>query len=314
MKQVKGKCDEKYTFIITAEELSKQNVLYGETYADAKALYPLTDSGEAYDLLAAAAGQPGYFDAQDLWNLYEVRAESVEYVLKEYDYETAYIEELNGYTVGTFRYGSTVIDDDSARNDKWKKSGLLFGAYIALTHPDDFTAGLDEWTEKVKDAAHDCLGDFSGKAFPADLRKELQYAYDGMEREQYDEYLYGSYESRRNSWLGVYAMASMAIFGNRECIDANDEDRKLNRFTVTLTDELARGYMDEPDGPSPDIAQVKLAVMSGIVRSATSHYLKRQAEDDKRRESRAKEKDFKEERAKHDAMERVARLRAMIKR
>ena len=277
---------------------------------------PYTSSGQLYDLLAIAAGHQEINDIES--DNLEVYDGAIDYVVKNYDWEVAYIEHLNQATSGVLHYNHTTINDDNEHNTKWKDSGLLFGAYIALNYPEDFTASMKEWRENVEEVINDCLGGYEGReGLPADLAQELDEAYGSVGDDMMREYLHGDY---RGDWAGVYKEAHKALFRNYDSIDLDqsDEDRRQNIITVKIDEDEGRELVADWEGCDLTKARigserVKAAIVGTILHAAERHVNERKARAEKRRAEREQEEAYRKERQAKEEAERRAKLLAMTK-
>jgi len=136
-------------------------------------------SDSLHDILGWAAGQEAWDDFECLVEAYDA---GVDYVLKEFDYEEALLQELN-------KTKPTVL------RQEWEKSDLLCGAWMALNYNAEFLSRVDSYKDQQKDAAYECLGDYLGReGLHPDLAKKLEDSYVSTQEEGFREWLQGDHQ------------------------------------------------------------------------------------------------------------------------
>ncbi len=297
-----------YNFFLTPRDFNAKSSKYPD---DA----PYASSGQLYDLLAIASGHKEINDIED-GNL-EYYDAVIEYALKSYDYESAFIKKLNEQSTPSFKFNDghgTIYEGD---NPKYKASGLLFGAWIALEYPEEFSSGLKDWKETVEEAAHDCLGGYEGReGLPIDLAKELDEDYNRAGDDMMREYLHGDHQH----WAGVYVEAERALFRDFISItlEQNEDDRRANRLGVNIDEEEGRQMVADYEGVELTKARisekrVKAAIVGTILHGAEKTTNERKARQAKYRAEREAQEARQKERKEREEAERKAKLMAMTK-
>ncbi len=277
---------------------------------------PYTSSGCLYDLLAVAAGATEYNDL----DRFGVTDPAIDYVLKNYDYEKAYIEALNGagdsndYAEACRLFGEDAQDG----GELWaafQAQALKLGAFHALKNADRFPDDLEAWTDKVKEDAREYWQDPAG--VPQDLLTSCMEAADEAENDMLKEYLHGDYNSR--NWAGVYKEAQRALFRDRDLtLYQSDKDRTKNILRVDIDELEGRQIVADFEGVELSAARigterVKKAVALTILYAAKLNYNK-EKEARARRSAEYKDREDRR-RAEQEAAEatRRAGLLAMTK-
>jgi len=261
---------------------------------------PHTSSGQVYDLLAIASGNSELNDMYD-WES-DITDGAVQYVLDNYDFETAYIAHLN--TQKDMGMSPKLYISQPADSD------LEYGAYVALTYPDSFQEGLDEWTEETKDACrqHYDMPD----TVPADLKTEIEEAVESAQDEMLREYLHGDYRD----WRGVYSEASRELFRDYD-VDFSQSEEQLvsNVLQVKVDDNDARIIVEEYEGvelkKTPSEKRIREAIVGTILNEARHIVEKRKVENEKRKAERERVAAYQKEQKEKKEAERIAKLQAM---
>jgi len=277
---------------------------------------PFASSGQLYDLLAIASRHSEINDIEgDNLEMYDA---AIDYVLKHYDWERAYIDALNRSEDGVLvaLLGLDHLDDLAALVDP--KSNLMAGAYVALNHPRELADGLKAWKASVEDAAHECLGGYDErKGLPLDLAKELDEAYASVGDDMMKEYLNGD---PRGNWNGVYMEAKRALFRDIDSLDfhQNDDDRRKNALHVDVDELDGRQIVADYEGCDLTKARigsdrVKRAIAFTILYAAKNAVEERRRKAEARRAEREKTEAYQKEQREKAEAERRAKLLAMKK-
>lgn len=285
----------------------------GDKYPD---YAPLASSGQLYDLLALSAGANEYNDL----DRFSATDPAIDYVLDHYDYETAYIDQLN--TAGAsddYAEACRLIgldEGDEAAGAIWKAfkaQKLKLGAFHALENASRFPEDLSAWTSDIKDHAREYWDE--PEDVHADLLKDLQKASDDAENDLMREYLNGDYGGR---WRGVYDEAARALFPEDRGIvfHQSEQDRRKNVLHASIDELEGRQIVADYEGCDLTARRigadrVKKAVIAKILSAATAHVANETAARERRRQEHQAQKERQEAAEAAKADERRRKLSAM---
>src|SRR3990167_7290345 len=230
-----------------------------------------------HDILGWAAGQEGWDDFERLVEAYDA---GVDYVLKEFDYEEALLQELN-------KTKPTVL------RQEWEKSDLLCGAWMALNYNAEFLSRVDSYKDQQKDAAYECLGDYLGReGLHPDLAKKLEDSYVSTQEEGFREWLQGDhqdYDGLERSLAKEFGSDNDLEFD----LSAKDAWKKVQ---VTVEPTNVQSDVEEWDGVEtgkpPGEKRIKDWLVGYISAPAEGTYDKEMAERKKRSEEYAETKKY----------------------
>lgn len=270
---------------------------------------PHASSGQVYDLLGIAAGCGEYNDIKN----FEAHDATIDYAVREYDYEAGYIEALNA--APSYEAMADLLGCDAGEvwpSDCWKvwqKSDLRLAAFIALNFTKLFADGLADWTAKVKEAATEYLNEPA--IIPADLLKAINDSVDSTDEQEMKEWLNGDYRN----WRGVYDEASRRLFKDYDSatFTGTDELRRKNAVMFTIDEEDAKTFIEDMEGIDaltlkrvPSMKRVKEAVIVRILNRAEEITAKEKREREARTMERQEQADREASRAKAEAEARKA--------
>lgn len=251
--------------------------------------YPLTSTDEVVDVLAVLSDCYEWNDVENL----EYLDSNIDYALEHLDWENIFIDHLNE-------------NPKHAALPKDHTCDLLAGACLALHFPEQYAELLGEFEQAQREAATDCLGDYSNNV-PA-IEKELNEAYITAEKWAYEEYLHGD-------------QSNMGVLGYiRKAFAASDVDYDQKTDTLTLTwddgDEIMErlGLDMDKKWSAKEIEKQFFADLENMaIATIVKRKVERKAENEKRKAENERLAAYKAEQAAEKAKEREAKLLSMKK-
>lgn len=259
-----------------------------------------TASGRLIDKVAMAIGSWTQDELEDNNNFYE--NESQDYVIKEFDFEAAYITWLNKLS-NADKWAAMFLKFDYP---DYKKSDLLLGAWTALNRPEFFAESLKDWKAELMEELP--VGSGSGvlEDQAPELYKALEEARDSFWKQLHHEWLYGD-----RSEPGLIRDFERWLVGSYHDINVN-YDEKSDSMTIEISEENATDFCNNWDvAISVTAKQFKEMLCMVIGEKIELTHNREQAERAKRRAEYEKTAAYKEERAKVEEAERRAKLSAM---
>lgn len=205
--------------------------------------------GHALDTMLCAYGLT---TEEETWEwIVDAERDAMNYVLKEYDFETYTLERLNNGKasdmLGEILKRQIAVGALSAT--EIDTSEYLPGDWLRFNHPAAFESLVSHDQTFICELVEDTIGDWTSEAIPADLRKELIRAHESTQRESRHEWLHGD---RSND--GVLSRLAKVLFGRYTDAEVAWET-KTDTVTIDATTDEWREWMgyDLADGePLPD--------------------------------------------------------------
>lgn len=258
----------------------------------------VSDTGRLIDELAYSAGES---TSADLWES-ESGHYARDYVVKDYDYERALLEQTR-----TVKSYSAVTGELHVAEAPRITPSKHVGATVALEYPEHWRELLAEYTHKLKDEAYSYFdSDFLSK-YAEGFAKELQNTTDEAEMQDYQEWLHGDY----HGWDGVLRLIA-AYYGASEALDYDDKTGEQAVFTFeedTMRENVC-GYDDEEILTNE---KAKAWLVDSIIAAINNRSAKDQAEAAKRKAERERVAAYQAARKAQAEAERVSKLEALTK-
>ena len=262
-------------------------------YAETMKKYPrvpFSMSGLLIDELAYSAGQWTEDELNE--NNMDYESESVHYLLKEWK---------NGNAEDQFIHWLETAKNEP-RDKNYKKSRLMFGAWLALHWPKSFETRLNDYIERVDSAFWD---DDELEELAPELRADKTKAAESFWQNLTHEWLWGDRNGR-----GVVAEIGR-VYGAE---DTEYDHKRGDVFSFEYDPETLHGrYCGcvEDAEKCKEKMNYKHELINEIYAAANSRRAKDEAEQEKRHTENKRTAEYKKQRAEESKAEREAKLKSM---
>lgn len=260
-------------------------------------------SGRLIDKLAIATEQ---WEEDDLYvNNTEYECESLDYIIKEYDYDTDFISILNKDEKRALKIIKSI---SKIAVKKYNQSNLLAGAFLELNYEKRYNKELEKWIDMIKEEALSYYDSLILSKECQDLLKELEKGSEDFWKEMRNEWLNGDY---RGDYKGLINYIKEYL----ECDDVEYDEKKDELFLDFSDDEvetISYNYYD--DDKKMNAKEIKEIIISKVNDDQEYFTDKKLTENKKRVEERKELEKYQAEQRRTEKAERKAELLKMKKK
>jgi len=260
-------------------------------------------SGRLIDKLAIATEQ---WEEDDLYvNNTEYECESLDYIIKEYDYDTDFISILNKDEKRALKIIKSI---SKIAVKKYNQSNLLAGAFLELNYEKRYNKELEKWIDMIKEEALSYYDSLILSKECQDLLKELEKGSEDFWKEMRNEWLNGDY---RGDYRGLINYIKEYL----ECDDVEYDEKKDELFLDFSDDEvetISYNYYD--DDKKMNAKEIKEIIISKVNDDQEYFTDKKLTENKKRVEERKELEKYQAEQRRTEKAERKAELLKMKKK